>query len=239
MLKEQDSEYNMGTHYSPPIIHDGLVFCVDAKNTKCYPGSGTNLTDLGSNNSGVTLSNADICTTTAGVFDFAGNASSGTGRYIDTPNTIGYTTEVSCFMWAKRTTNTGVAGDYHILVGEASLEMSWNTSSTFLRNGVRVNGTRYVQNDGSAIGTNTWHYCGITYTNYTKKSYVDGVLQGTQTCGSSGNLDHNMDHRVFGKFGTSSYCLVGQLGPIQIYNRALSVDEVRQNFNAQRNRFGV
>ena len=229
----------MGTHYSPPLIHDGLVFCVDAKNTKCYPGSGTTLTDLGSNNSGVTLSNADICTTTAGVFDFTGNASNGTGRYIDTPNTIGYTTEVSCFMWAKRTTNTGVAGSYHILVGTSELEMSFYTGNNALRNGVNVNGTRYVQNDGSAIGTNTWHYVGLTYTNYTKKSYVDGALQGTQTCGSGGNLDHSMDHRVFGKFGTSNYCLVGQLGPIQIYNRELSIDEVKQNFNAQRNRFGV
>ena len=66
--------------------------------------------------------------------------------------------------------NTGVAGDYHILVGDGALEMSWNTSGTFLRNGVHVNGTRYVQNDGSAIGTNTWHYCGITYTNYTKNN---------------------------------------------------------------------
>ena len=229
----------MAYRNGPNVASGGLVFSVDAKNTKCYPGSGTTLTDLGSNNSGVTLSNADIGTTTAGVFDFAGNASSGVDRYIDTPNTIGYTTEVSCFMWAKRTTNTGVAGDYHILVGDGALEMSWNKDSSFLRNGVHVNGTRYVQNDGSAIGTNTWHYCGITYTNYTKKSYVDGVLQGTQTCGSSGNLDHSMANRVFGRYGTASYALVGQLGPIQIYNRVLSLDEINQNFQAHRSRFGV
>ena len=229
----------MGTFYSPPLIHDGLIFCVDNKNTKCYPGSGTSVTDLGLNSSGVTLSNADIGTTTAGVFDFAGNASNGTSRYIDTPNTIGYTTEISCFMWAKRTTNTGVAGSYHILVGDGALEMSIAIGNNALRNGVHVNGTRYVQNDGSAIGTNTWHYCGITYTNYTKKSYVDGVLQGTQTCGSSGNLDHSMANRRFGRYGTLDYALVGQLGFIQIYNRVLSATEVLQNFNALRRRFGV
>lgn len=229
----------MAYRNGPNVVSEGLVFSVDAKNTKCYPGSGTTLTDLGSNNSGITLSNADIGTTTDGVFDFTGNASNGTDRYIDTPNTIGYTTKVSCFMWAKRTTNTGVAGSYHILVGEGALEMSWNTGGSYLRNGVHVNGTRYVQNDGSAIGTNTWHYCGITYTNYTKKSYVDGVLQGTQTCGSSGNLDHSMANRRFGRYGGHGYALVGHLGPIQIYNRVLSLDEINQNFEAHRSRFGV
>ena len=229
----------MATTYNPKIITDGLVLNLDAADNNSYPGSGTALTDVATSNSGVTLSNADIGTLTPGVFDFAGNASSNVTRYIDTPDTIGYTTEVSCFMWAKRTTNTGVAGSYHILVGDSSLEMSWNVSSAFLRNGVIVNGVRYVANHGSAIGTNTWHYCGITYTNYTKNAYVDGVLQGSQTCGSSGNLTYSMSNRRFGRFGASNYALVGQLGPIQIYNRVLSGDEIIQNYEAQRSRFGV
>ena len=43
----------MGTHYSPPLVHDGLVFCVDVKkNTKSYPNSGTTLTDLVNNRLG-------------------------------------------------------------------------------------------------------------------------------------------------------------------------------------------
>jgi hypothetical protein len=229
----------MATNYNPKIITDGLVLSLDAGDKNSYIGSGTALTDVATSNSGVTLSNADIGTLTPGVFDFAGNASSNVTRYIDTPDTIGYTTEVSCFVWAKRTTNTGVAGNYHIVVGDAALEMSFNIGGAYLRNGVSVNSTRYVANDGSAIGTNTWHYCGLTYTNYTKKSYVDGVLQGTQTCGSSGNLTYSMSNRRFGRYGTSNYALVGQLGPIQIYNRVLTAAEIQQNFNAQRHRFGV
>jgi hypothetical protein len=229
----------MATNYSPKIVTDGLVLCLDAADKNSYPGSGTALTDVATSNSGVTLSNADIGTLTTGVFDFAGNAGDGTSRYIDTPTTIGYTTEVSCFIWFKRTTNTGVANNYHILVGDAALEMSVNTGGSYLRNGVVVNSVRYVANDGSAIGTNTWHYCGITYTNYIKKSYVDGVLQGTQICGSSGNLNHEVENRRFGRYGGSDYALVGQLGPIQIYNRVLSTKEISQNFNAQRSRFGV
>ena len=54
---EADSEYNMGTFYSPPLVHDGLIHCVDAKNTKSYPGSGTTVTDIAGTSSG-TLTNA-------------------------------------------------------------------------------------------------------------------------------------------------------------------------------------
>ena len=36
----------MGTHYSPPMIHNGLVFFTDFANTKSYPGTGSTLTDL-------------------------------------------------------------------------------------------------------------------------------------------------------------------------------------------------
>ena len=33
-------------HGNKPIITDGLVFCLDARNPKSYPGSGTTWTDL-------------------------------------------------------------------------------------------------------------------------------------------------------------------------------------------------
>ena len=78
-----------------------------------------------------------------------------------------------------------------------------------------------------------------TDTGWVAYLYVDGVLQGSQTCGSSGNLTYSMSNRRFGRFGASNYALVGQLGPIQIYNRVLSGDEIIQNYEAQRVRFGV
>jgi hypothetical protein len=42
----------MAFNYSPKIVTNGLVFYVDAANTRSYPGSGTVWTDLsrGGNN---------------------------------------------------------------------------------------------------------------------------------------------------------------------------------------------
>jgi hypothetical protein len=39
--------------------------------------------------------------------------------------------------------------------------------------------------------------------------------------------------------GSSSYAFQGQIGPIQVYTRALSAGEVLQNYQAQKERFGL
>jgi len=226
----------MAFSHSPKIPTKGLCFVMDPADKNCYGGSGTSATDT-VNLTTNTLSDASIGTDTSGVFDLSDN-SSGT-LYIDLPDTIGYTTEVSFFSWFKRTTNTSVLGTYHIICGDAAFEMSVQKDNAYLRNGVTVNGTRYVANQGSTIGTNTWHCCGVTYTNYTKTAYIDGVAVGTQTCGSSGNLDSSVTNRRLGRYGAHSYALSGNLGPFMVWDRVLSATEVKDLFDAQRSRFGV
>ena len=226
----------MATIYSPKIPTNGLCFVMDPADKNCYGGSGTSATDT-VNLTTNTLSDASIGTDTSGVFDLSDN-SSGT-LYIDLPTDMGYTTEVSFFSWFKRTTNTSVLGSYHIICGDGAFEMSIQKDSAYLRNGVTVNGTRYVANQGSTIGTNTWHCVGVTYTNYTKTAYIDGVSVGTQTCGSSGNLDSSVTNRRLGRYGTQSYAMRGNLGPFMVWDRVLSAKEVKDLFDAQRSRFGV
>lgn len=228
----------MATSYSPKIPNRGLCFVIDPADKNCYGGSGTSATDT-VNLTTNTLSDADIGTTTTGEFDFTGNAGGAISRYIDLPTDIGYTTEVSFFSWFKRTTNTGVAGTYHIICGTGPFEMSVQTGNNYLRNGVHVNGTRYVANQGSTIGTNTWHCVGVTYTNYTKTAYIDGTAVGTQTCGSTGNLNNTDSNRRLGTYGPHNYAMVGNLGPFMVWDRVLSATEVVDLYNAQRGRFGV
>ena len=47
----------MGLAHSPSIVTDGLVLCVDAANTKSYPGSGTTWTDISGKGHNGTLTN--------------------------------------------------------------------------------------------------------------------------------------------------------------------------------------
>ena len=45
----------MGVAYNSKIVTDGLVLCLDAGNSKSYPGSGTTWTDLSGNGNNGTL----------------------------------------------------------------------------------------------------------------------------------------------------------------------------------------
>ena len=47
----------MATLYSPRIVTDGLVLCLDAGNRRSYPGSGTSWTDMSGNGNTGTLTN--------------------------------------------------------------------------------------------------------------------------------------------------------------------------------------
>jgi hypothetical protein len=222
----------MAFHNNPRIVTDGLTLCLDGAASTSYSGSGTTWYDLSGNSYNGTISGASYQAAVGGSFYF-----NGVSNNVALPNDIGYTTAVSCFAWFKRTSNSGVAGTYHIISATTFNEMSVNTGGSYLRNGVTVSGTRYVQNDGSAIGLDTWHYVGFTFSNYTKKAYVDGVLVGTQTCGSTGTLDYSSGGRALGSWG-GSYALKGNIATYTVYNRELSITEIKQNFITHKSRFG-
>ena len=165
----------------------------------------------------------------------------GTDDWVSLPNDIGYTDAVSVFAWVKRDTNTGILGGYHVICGTVGLELSFEAVSNYLRNGIEVNGTRYVSNDGSTIGTGTWHYVGFTWStsDYSKKSYIDGVNVGTQSTGSTGTSSYSFSGRSLGMWGGVSYALNGKIAAYQVYDTALTAQQVKQNFNSQRSRFKV
>ena len=158
----------------------------------------------------------------------------GTDDYIQLPNSLGYSTEVSAFAWFRSTGSP--AGGYHIIYGGQELEISIPTSGE-IRTGIYTN-SRYVSNHGSGLVDGNWHQVGFTFSGTTKTSYIDGVSVGTQT--TAGTLTSSFSDRTIGRFGSSTvYYLNGDISNAQIYNRALTSNEVQQNFNATRSRFGI
>jgi len=62
----------MGRAHSPSLVMNGLILCLDAGNTKSYPGSGTTWTDLSGNGNNGTLTNGPTFNSSNGgsiVFD--------------------------------------------------------------------------------------------------------------------------------------------------------------------------
>ena len=119
-------------------------------------------------------------------------------------------------------------------------EMGFNTSASD-RYGLSAT-------DTANLGLlNNWkHYIfemrsDVSYTN--NKIYINGEEQQlSQITGSenSGNRDFNGGNgRISGWRGDNNYRMSMDLGLFKIYNRALTPQEVKQNFEATRGRFGI
>ena len=218
----------MGTNYSPRIVTDGLIVCLDAKDVKSYPGSGSTWTDRSQNSNNGTLYGPTFSNELF-LFD-------GTNDYIDLPNDLGYTTAVTAIAWFKR--NGDAAGGYQIIFGGQSLEISIPTSTGQIRTGTYNGSTRFVNNYGSGLLDDNWHQVAVSLDNATttKISYIDGVRVGTQSF--TGSIVSSFSDRKIGRFGNATtYYTNGYVPVVHIYNRALTDDEINQNYNALKKRF--
>lgn len=170
-------------------------------------------------------------------FDSTGQPTfDGTNDVINIPNDLGYgTTSVSVFAWYK--INGTPANGYHIICGDASLEISIHSSATYIRNGVQTSNGRFVSNNGNqTLNDGNYHYYGFTFDGSTKRAYIDGVQVGTQSV--TGTLQTSFSGRKIGAFG-GGYYANGDLPVYKVYNKVLTAEEVKQNFNAYKNRFNI
>ena len=86
----------------------------------------------------------------------------------------------------------------------------------------------------SSVWAGKWISYTATRSGSTYKLYINGELYGTQT--SSTN---QYSIRTIGWGYSNSYAMQGNLSVTKIYDRALSADEVQQNYNAYKNRFNL
>ena len=153
----------------------------------------------------------------------------GINDYVDLPNNLGYTSQVSVFAWFK---SKGVpAGGYHIIFGGQELEISIPSSTGEIRAGVYTT-SRYVSNHGSGLIDGNWHYIGFTFDGSIKKSYIDGNFVGEQI-NITGSLTYSFANRRMGRFGSSAtYYANGLIDEAQIYNSAATISQIQSQYLA-------
>ena len=228
----------MGIAYNPSIVTNGLVLCLDAGNTKSYPGSGTTWTDLSGNGNNATISGASVWNSTnGGQFDF-GNVAQ-TTQYITLPHQAAQSTGSAYTMefWMKPVSATtkffcsmasGATDNYYILQQEATYLQRYGGSGS-----ISYSNDEYLQfcvvRNGSDTGTlyknggNATSATGITLINAVSNG---GWILNQEQDSVGGGFDSNQNYR-------------GSFMVVKLYNRALSASEIQQNFNATRSRFGI
>jgi len=238
----------MPVHGGPNTVETGLVLSLDAADKNSYPGSGTTWYDLsGNNNSGSLTNGPTFNTGSLGsiVFD-------GTNDYVDCGNPL--ILRPSTFTLSSWVYNTdsdgrqqGIFCSYSELLVAGFFCQLWNNPHK-VRYVVGANtgsgAGLYIDITGTTtININTWYQISITYDGLNMKSYVNGVLDINTTWSSGVGYDAVNNKVIVGGTYTKTSGVVapfkGNISNSIMYNQSLSAQEILQNYNAQKARFGL
>ena len=231
----------MSNLYGPRIVTDGLVFNMDFSNPKCYSGSGSYCYDLSGNNFQGQLVNTPTYTTDGNnkFFAFA------TNDYIIVPNsTILNTQTPSVEVWFK--TNSTYQNGFFFEKGTVNTQYSLFQEGYVTTWRHKSGSTaRDLDQTTTTLGINTsdWFHLAGTFSSGLKKLYLNGILKYTTNDSSYPTINTNTGGMSIGAYGgysgSHSYYYNGNIAIVKVYNKTLSADEILQNYNALKGRFGL
>lgn len=231
----------MGLSHSPNIVTSGLNFCLDAANVKSYPGTGTTWTDLtGKGISGTLTNGPTYSSANSGIIQF-----NGTNNLVTVPDNsiFSFTNQIFTFnYWIKFDdilSSHGIIGK-----GQGSWEYGVYASGaiiTFYTWPLGGQGPVYSPLYVPIEEANKWYNHCWTADGKFHYVYVDGVLVDFASKIITYNMADGSSALTIGAGGDSGGLkyLKGAISNMCIYNKSLSLAEIRQNYNSHRGRFGL
>ena len=135
---------------------------------------------------------------------------------------------------------TGTVSFWYYYNANTTNKLIMGNSSSMIYCGGGAGGGHWYNQSGDYSFAFTWgntsqwlHMCGVYESDTTNRFYINGQLSYSSTTYS---IPKGTTYNVAGGFYNPQACRFGQ---ISTYNRALSGDEVQQNFNALRGRYGI
>lgn len=218
----------MAFAYSPKIVTDGLVLYLDAANPYSYVSGSTAWNDISRGGNNGTLVNGPT-------FSSANNGSivfDGTNDLvrINNGNGINIGNIFTTFIWVRfNSFNTVLLGSNDFADSGYPLYVA-NLNDLYI-----TAGSQYTGINTANLSINQWTYLTVVRNNTSVTWYKNSVNIGTSTLGSSS--DNIL--KSIGNYNNGGFPLNGNISSTQVYNRALSAQEVQQNYNATKGRFGL
>ena len=141
-------------------------------------------------------------------------------------------TAITVECWVKLSGHS----NWNDLVSNNWINSGWNlfVGSTLWYFAIAQSGTQYVAQAAHG-GTTEWTQVTGTYDGTNVRLYVNGVSVASPVTIAGATLDTGYFVRVGQQNDPNSY----DISSVKVYNRALSADEVAQNFNALRRRYNI
>jgi len=229
-------------YYGGPIITDDLVLALDAGNLVSFEDGSTAWYDMvNSNYSASLVGNVSYSTTYNGTLNADGSQ---TSDYIILPhqvldNDISSNGAWSLECWLRMDNTSGTT--YFFSTATPSTTNGWiiqkNSNTIFPWNESLQNGSAI-----SFTAEETFHLTltinGSSIYLYKNGSYIGRYSYTKNITNATGWVLNQEQDALLGGFQSSQATDMG-INIIRVYNKTLSSEEVLQNFNAQRNRFGI
>ena len=227
----------MAFNYSPKIVTDGLVLALDAANPKSYVSGSTTWGDLSRGGNNGTLTNGPTYSSANGgsiVFD-------GVDDFVETvsgSSTVALTSQASAFCWFK--TTTSAAGNFIRQRGTTDNGFEITITSTGKISGAAFLGSwQNTPPSNLSYNDNLWHNVVMTINGTIITIYVDSNSIYSSSLGNTNLNTGNGRVRIGLHPNGTANRYNGNIASTQLYNRALSAQEVLQNYNATKTRYGL
>ena len=222
------------------IVKDGLVLWLDAGDRTSYPGGGTVWRDLTPNQYQLNLINGPVFSNDTFFL-------SGTDDEISTDNFIAFNNNpwsiCGWLYYESVVGNQGLVWGSSPLGGDRlfsgpNVETQWGPIDSFYVDLLWSGVSHRITTGNSIMRRNDWNFVSFTYSAGSIKIYLDGVERASQLINPT-NENFWINARIQIGRTTTTNAYIGGISTTQIYNRALSANEISQNFNSTRTRFGV
>ena len=223
---------------APTTVQNGLVLHLDAGNTSSYPGTGTTWTDLSGNGNNLTAINSPtwnssgyFSTGATGYFSGSGTASIPIGN-----------SNYTMMAWVRQNSSWGSRRGIISIGGFGSQNVS-----NALRTDDNTNVGNFlhwwygndlsVANNNAGLSVGTWFMVTAQFDGTNRRVWANTTNVGSNTPGSSHNVLTTAV--MVGATPDGNSLFQGDVAQALIYNRALTAEEIQQNFNANKGRFGL
>lgn len=228
----------MGIAYNTSIVRNGLVLHLDAANTKSYPGSGTTWYDISGKGNHGTLTNGPTYNSgNLGYLNF-----DGTDDYVNltSASLLPVGTSDRTIVAFVRTPTSFTDPYLHVIHwGTAAQDQSFGLA-IFSNGGLNTHPWVGAPSQGTVV-TNTDYCLAVSYTHLgtLHKFWINGVSQGAGVSRAinTGTTEARVGTRI--STPTEDWGPNGRIYNVLVYNRSLSNNEIVQNYEAYRGRYGI
>ena len=215
-------------------IDYGLVLSLDSSSPASYPGTGTSIYDLTNLNTNITSYDPNVIISNS-AFDFTAS------------NTDGLSVQNNNFSNLKDFTMECVfnLNGAHLHYDGALISSGdWNNSHWSLginQTNTAVKTRKPYTTTAYAFSLNSWYHIYFTRSSTKLTIFINGSKIIEYTSNDSIPLVSGWNNTAVGRetYANGYFNLNGKISVVKIYNRALSIDEMTQNFNTLRNRYGI